>query len=256
MLGGRFARRKIMEDKIGKVKKYLGIIKDSTTIISTILAVIIGFKALSEWKQSVINPVRNEIVKRQTEHISENLDFLISKNKTTVCGDTLDLAVLYYINEITESSYFNTKTILGFYLNNYLNNINDGKHISCQLESKIITVKGRQININTIFISENMDLYLKFLDGIKEDPYLSKEIQRKAESAQRKIFDYQLKVIPEIVEEIITDDLTKSEYKPENIINTIGNKSWKYEKAINEDIYSLREEFIKLLRIDELYNVS
>jgi len=245
-----------MEEKIEKFKTYLAIFKEFITIISTILAVIIGFSALVEWKQSVINPVRNEIVKKQTDHIVANLDFLILKNKTTICGDTLNLAVLYYLNEITTGEYFNTNTILGFYLNDYLNNINDGKHISCQLEDNIVNVRGKQININTIFISENMDSYMKFLDNIKEDPYMSNEIKSKAESAQRKLFDYQINVIPKIVEEIIFSDLTSNEYTPDNIINTISKKSWKYEKALSDDIVSLKEEFIKLLRIDELYKVS
>ncbi len=48
----------------------------------------------------MLNPVRNEIVKKQVNDLIEQLDFIRDKEETNVFGDTPYVTLLYYLKQI------------------------------------------------------------------------------------------------------------------------------------------------------------
>ena len=231
-------------------------IKDCIIIVSTIMAIILGFNTINSWKFNVLNPVRNEIVKKQVNDLIEQLDFIRDKEETNVFGDTPYVTLLYYLKQIDNEKYFNNQNDYTRILERFYKKITNGNYRIGYFPQQTIIKNGKYINIDTIFISQNIEDYQIYLRKVINDPYVSTSIRDNAKNASDILIEFQGVILPNILVEILNSDLNNSEFDPEKIISVMNNKTSNYEDQIKDYLRKMKIEMIQILRISELYEVS
>ncbi len=236
--------------------KNLTNIKDIVIIISTILGFFLAINTLHSWKLNVINPVRNEIVKKQVNDLIEKLDFTTDKIGTNVFGDTPFITLLYYLEKTDSERYFNKNSTYTTILNSYLEKLKKNEYKIEKIKEREIIANKKIIRINIIFISKNIQEYENYFQNIVNDPYLSDSIRENAKKGLATLIKFQGIYLPKIIEEILTSYTKGNKYNPENILDIISKQTNVYEDSISKNINDIKEEMENVLRIKELYNLS
>lgn len=265
----------LVKINIGWLKDFLGVI---FTLVATIIAILTYIRA----KDTILQPIRSEVIKRQAEIFVNILDFL---NSYKVFGNDIDLGFDYYnivhinfLNTLNdhgfsiskeeedylystfESSTFNLlnnnklRTIPLFYSKDEENQKNIELRKKDKLQKRELASKGI-IQIDILCKTKEHNIFISKLYDFATNPFIPSNIQnifnKVMEDAEKNINIHLVNSLKEIM---LVYYKKHSESKSELLVEPSFINNLFQNKRIEHvaDFNILRDEVRKYLKIDKM----
>jgi hypothetical protein len=251
---------------IDYIKINISWIKDSLEIIFYFITALIVVLTYKRAKETILQPIRSEVIKKQTDLLIKLLDL--------IKDDYIDYSNIVKVN------VFMWLSIYGFRVKDHDNlakNMNtqmsgfiivgdcsnefeliapfqkkdkEGVHENYN-KSRYLKAKSGDININQIFTTKKLNLYLQTLKEIKKSPFLPYSVKEKLEKYLKDIHKNLTVHLREVLKEFIKDLFEKFDNKEFDLISNAGvYNNFNHRKTDHRvnfnDLYSSIRVYLKI----------
>jgi hypothetical protein len=257
------------------LSKNISWIKDIFWIVFTLVATIVGIKTYIRAKSTILQPLRTEVIKRQTDLLVEMLSFLLDKqNDFFVTIDYLGLvnanifiSMRDYGYLLNENKIYDEidKRIVGFMIlknEGQLDNVELPKSINIEREKedslkneqqekgkkKLLLAREGKVELECLYLTNQYKETIQNIKDFQCNPFMPASIQIELSKLLKEI-SYNLTIIlpPEIEKFIIQlsktqcSSSTPAKVNPIAVYNNFQRRSIHHKDTIQNIIKTIRE---------------
>lgn len=241
-----------MGKRLKRVKNTYKIIKEVIIIVVTILTLYNGLDALDTWKESIRNPVRNEIITIQTKELINILEYIDSIKRESVLTSSYSKNFIYYYSHI-DKNFMKPETSIDYW---YLYKFKESENYTITNFTDYQVNKDLNIAYDKIFVAKNTDELISNIWEISQNQFLSQSIRDNA----NEIFGLVFELIYSDYINTIDNALNNYNINKTQKLRDIDSESLRKLKPkidiILMKLEELYDEIYKILNINELYNIS
>lgn len=261
------------------VSENIGWIKDGFTILFTMTGTILAILTYRRARHSILQPIRNEVIKKQSELLSNLLSMCQPGSKF---DNNID-----YVNLVRVNIYLQLKEF-GFLFNEHkkiIEMVSDAvsgwSPVGDTLTLKDVEVVGAfkdesedvsegssygkykyeqamdgNIIIDKIFLTKEHSKFIQGVQNLADDPFMPKPIQLSLKVILNDINNNLKNTLPEILIEFIHEFLSKSKNEdgyPKFESTGVYNNFNHVRKHHREEIHQMMAEIRNYLKIDETW---
>jgi len=250
-------------------------IKDVFWIVFTLVATIVSIKTYIRAKSTILQPLRTEVVKRQTDLLVELLSFLMDKQKDFfmkidyigLVNANVILSMRNYGYLLNDNKIYNEadRQVVGFIVlkkEGQLDNVelpemitkaretkNDVKNEQLEKgKKKLLLAREGKVNLEYLYITAQHQETMEKVKQFLSNPFMPASIQRELSRLLREISFNLMVILPPEIEKFIIE-LSKTQCNPDNpisfnplaVYNNFQRKSNHHRETIQNIVKLIRE---------------
>jgi hypothetical protein len=257
----------------------IGWVKDSFTTIFAITGTVLAILTYRRARYSILQPIRNEVIKKQSELLTNLLSMCQPGSKFDSSLDYLNLVRVNVYLQLKEFGYlFNehekiielvSDTVVGWtpigdslvikdveVVGTFQNKKKNVNVESSYGKYKYDEAMAGNIIIDKIFLTKDHSLFLQGIQSLVDDPFMPKPIQTSLKALLSEVNDNLVTTLSSVLREFISEFLIKSKNEtgyPKFESTGVYNDFNHARKHHREQIHKTMTEIRDYLKIDETW---
>jgi len=234
----------------------VGIVANIITVVSLVFGIAFGLATLSSWKESVISPVRQQIVSAQVTKLLDCYNLLGDFDADIFLDQSNYVTISNYISEAGFRQKSDRTKSRGL-LASFLSEIDRGVVFRYSIgDSKNLKGLTYDVLMTDTFLTQGTHDFVQAMRKLEGDYFLSTSIRKELSDIELAIFtSLQTACVSGVDLSLKYIEKSASAYNEDSLMKIMKNIPESEKVSIQEKINKLRVELKDLLRIDELYKI-